>query len=171
MGVGMGWWDDLEAYLSAKLDDFLQAHPDIAAEMEQETLAEQEHQTRQLLHQLQQETQTLEQKILATGQQIRLWHERLGLAERAQRPDLIEAAKMQQRVLMNQGNQYWAELTLAKKRIQQLEALLNQIQAKQKQTKRKVTTSYSTADAVEKEFKNLELEMEFERLKKEMGRQ
>ncbi|WP_448381154.1 hypothetical protein [Gloeomargarita sp.] len=167
----MGWWDDLEAYLSAKLDDFLQAHPDIAAAMEQDTLAEQETQTRHLLQQLQGEMQTLEQKILETGQQIRLWQERLGLAERAQRPDLLEAAKMRQQVLMTQGHQYWAELTVTKKRIQQLETLLAQIQAKRQKAKTSYSpTTSSTPDAVEKEFQNMELELEFERLKREMGR-
>ncbi len=166
----MGWWDDLEAYLSAKLDDFLHAHPDIAAEMEQDTLAEQETQTRHLLQQLQGEVQTLEQKILETGQQIRLWQERLGLAQRAQRPDLLEAAKMRQQVLMTQGNQYWAELTVTKKRIQQLETLLAQIQAKRQQVKTPYTQATNlTADTIEKEFQNLELELEFERLKREMG--
>jgi uncharacterized protein (TIGR04376 family) len=168
----MGWWDELEASLTAKLDDFLRAHPDLAAEMEQDTLAEQETQTRQLLQQLQGETQTLEQKILATGEQIRLWHERLALAERAGRQDLIHAAKMRQGILMTQGNQYWAELTVAKKRIQQLQALLTQIQSKRQQVQPQTDSSsgYQTPDRVEKEFRNLELEREFEQLKRDMGR-
>jgi len=86
----MGWWDELEASLTARLDDFLRANPDVAAEMERDTLAEQETQTRQLLQQLRGETQKLEQKILATGEQIRLWHGRLKLAEQAGRQDFIQ---------------------------------------------------------------------------------
>lgn len=167
----MGWWDELEASLEAKLDDFLRAHPDLAAAMEQDTLAEQETQTRQLLQELRGQTQTLEKKILETGEQIRLWHERLQLAERAGRPDLVEAARVKQGVLMAQGNQYWAELTVTKKRIQQLETLLTQIQAKRTQVKKQpARASYNTPDAVDKEFKAMELELEFEKLKRDMGR-
>ncbi|APB32623.1 hypothetical protein GlitD10_0316 [Gloeomargarita lithophora Alchichica-D10] len=168
----MEWWDELEASLSAKLDDFLRAHPDVAAGMEQDTLAEQETQTRQLLQQLRRETQTLEQKILTTGEQIRLWHERLKLAERSGRRDLVEAAKVRQGILMTQGNQYWAELTVTKKRIQQLETLLTQIQSKREHVQKKPASapSQSTSDSVDNEFKTMELELEFEKLKREMGR-
>ncbi len=168
----MGWWDELEASITAKLEDFLRANPDLAAAMEQDTLAEQEAQTRHLLQQLRGETQKLEQKILATGEQIRLWHERLELAQRAGRPDLVEAAKVRQAMFMTQGNQYWAELTVAQKRIQQLETLLTQIQSQRQQTQPQPRTSpgFSTSDAIDNEFKRLELEREFEQLKRDMGR-
>ncbi len=166
----MGWWDELEASIAAKLDDFLRANPDVAAAMEQDTLAEQETQTRHLLQQLRGETQKLEQKILATGEQIRVWQERLELAERAGRLDLLEAAKVRQGMFMTQGNQYWAELTVAKKRTQQLEALLAQIQSQRQQVQPPTSPNPRTSDAVDKEFKHLELEREFEQLKRDMGR-
>jgi uncharacterized protein (TIGR04376 family) len=168
----MGWWDELEASLTARLDDFLRANPDVAAEMERDTLAEQETQTRQLLQQLRGETQKLEQKILATGEQIRLWHGRLKLAEQAGRQDLIQAAKVRQGMFMTQGNQYWAELTVAKKRIQQLETLLAQIQSKRQQVQSQTHASpgHRTSEGVEREFRHLELEKEFEQLKRDMGR-
>ncbi len=169
----MGWWDELEASLSAKLDEFLQAHPDLAAAMEEDTLAEQENQTRRLLRELRGQTQTLEKKIRETGEQIRLWHERLQLAQRSGRQDLVAAAQVRKDVLMAQGRQYWAELTVTQKRMQQLETLLTQIQSKQAQVKQKPasTSVRNTSDAVDKKFKEMELELEFEKLKREMGRQ
>ncbi|MEN9233819.1 MAG: hypothetical protein Q6J44_01275 [Gloeomargarita sp. DG02_4_bins_56] len=170
----MGWWDELEASLSAKLDEFLQAHPDLAAAMEEDTLAEQENQTRRLLRELRGQTQTLEKKIRETGEQIRLWHERLQLAQRSGRQDLVAAAQVRKDVLMAQGRQYWAELTVTQKRMQQLETLLTQIQSKQAQVKQKPASSTSvrtTSDAVDQKFKEMELELEFEKLKREMGRQ
>lgn len=169
----MGWWDELEASLSAKLDEFLQAHPDIAAAMEADTLAEQESQTRRLLRELRGQTQTLEKKIRETGEQIRLWHERLQLAQRSGRQDLVAAAQVRKDVLMTQGKQYWAELTITKKRIQQLETLLTQIQSQRAQAKQKPasTSVRNTSAAVDQKFKEMELELEFEKLKREMERQ
>lgn len=165
----MHWWDELEATLSAKLDEFLQAHPDVAARLEAETLSEQETQTRRLLQQLQRERQDLEQKIRSTAQDIRLWRERQQLAEQAKRPDLVAAAQQRQQALMAQGNQYWAQLRVNQKRLQQTEALLRQIQNQRRQVKTP-TGKAPSPEALEREFQALEIEQEFEKLKREMGR-
>lgn len=174
MGFGRGameWWDELEATLSAKLDDFLQANPDMAARLEQETLSEQEAQTRRLLQQLERDRQNLEQKIRNTAKDIRLWHERQLLAEQAKRPDLVAAARQRQETLMQQGKQYWAELQVNQKRRQQTETLLRQIQAKRQQSPTTIPKRKTASpDAVEREFQALEIEREFEKLKREMGR-
>lgn len=164
----MHWWDELEATLSAKLDEFLQTHPDLAARLEAETLSEQETQTRCLLQQLRRERQDLEQKIRSTARDIRLWRERQQVAEQAKRPDLVAAAQQRQQTLMAQGNQYWAQLRVNQKRLQQTEALLRQIQKQRRQVK--IPTSQAPSpNALEREFQALEIEQEFEKLKREMG--
>jgi uncharacterized protein (TIGR04376 family) len=189
---------ELAAFLEQRLEEFLKAHPDIELSLLEEELRQQEMETRRSIVDLQAQQQRLEAEILSTAQEIKLWYERTGKAKAAGREDLAQGAQARQDVLLQQGNQQWAERQLVRTRLQQAQTLLQQVltrrhevQQAQQAQKRAQSSSQSTQpqspqsqqsqasgqpqshatseDDLEAKFRRWELEDELETLKRSMG--
>lgn len=189
----MGIFDDLSSFLEARLEEFLQQHPELELQALEEKLREQETETSNLLDNLRHEQKQVEAAILETAQEIQRWHGRIEKAKAANRQDLAQAAQEREAALLRQGNQQWGQMEITKQRIQQTEALLQQIQARRQEVQQKAQAAAATAqtrtaneqaatsgwyqrpytqtpDPLEERFQRWEVEEELEQLKRSMGR-
>jgi uncharacterized protein (TIGR04376 family) len=186
----MGLWEDFGRFLEQQLEEFLQAHPELELSLLSEEVRLQEVDAQQSLQELQRQQQQLETQILSTAQEIQKWHERASKAQTAGLKDLQHGAEERQATLLKQGNQLWQQRQTVENRIQQTQALLQQIlvrrqelqQRIQQQTKAspspnnagyRTTTNYRTTtsgDPLEDKFRQWELEAELEALKRKMER-
>jgi uncharacterized protein (TIGR04376 family) len=190
----MGAFEDMSRFLEERLDEFLKAHPELELQVLEDQLREQEQDAQKTLRQLATEEQQAQQNILKTAEEVQLWHGRIAKAEQAKRPDLAEAAKEREAAFLRQGNQQWAQMSLAQQQIQQVKALSEQIRCRRQDLQAKIRqqaqnkTSQSpptpqswkeTAipkksyleelDPLEAKFKTLEMEEELEALKRKLG--
>lgn len=179
----MAWWDDLDQYLSARLDDFLRQHPSLEWQVSMDRLTAQEAQTLKLLQSLQQETQQTRQQILTTATEIQRWHARVGQAQADGRPDLAQAAQARKTELFQQGNHLWSHMDVLKTRTEQAQALLETIRQQQQATAQQRPAApepsppapapagrpASTGDPLEAAFETLETEQELQVLRQKLG--
>lgn len=193
----MGLFEDFSRFLETRLDEFVQANPQLELYILDEQVREQEAGTLQLITSLKQQEQQLEQKILETAQEIKRWHERIAKAKAAQRFDLVEPAEAREAALLRQGNQIWGQMAGVKERLQQTQELYQRIQVRRQEIKTKMAAaeraprsassadpdtswsrgwsatqpSYSSraADPLEQKFRELETDDELENLKRQMG--
>ncbi|WP_287130966.1 TIGR04376 family protein, partial [Candidatus Cyanaurora vandensis] len=123
----MGLWDDLEQFLESRLEQFLQANPQIQVYVLLEQVRDEETQAQNRLTSFRQEEQDLYQQILDTAQQIQKWAARKQKAQAAGRSDLVQAAQQQEAQLLTQGNQLWSRKNEVLTQIQQHEELLKKL--------------------------------------------
>lgn len=160
----------------------------------EEQLRQQESDTTKLIAETRADQQRLQQSILATAQDIKLWHGRVEKAQQANRPDLAQGAKQREADLLNQGNQLWGQMQGAKERLQNMEELLRRVQQRRQEVRDRITemarsqqaeaaTSASVADEewsgwsqpssnwsdLEKEFQRFETDLELEAMKKQQN--
>lgn len=196
----MGVFEDMSRFLEERLDEFLKTHPDLELQVLDDQLREQAEEIQRTLRQLTGEEQQAQQNILKTAEEVQRWHARIAKAEQASRPDLAQAAREREAAFLRQGNQQWAQMSLAQQQIQQVKTLAEQIQGRrqdlqakirqqaQKQAQTKTTQSPPTPqawketkassnkplfeglDPLEARFKTWEMEEELEALKRKMGR-
>jgi uncharacterized protein (TIGR04376 family) len=183
--TAMGLFDDFSIFLDQRLDELLTSHPELQLQVLDDTLQDQAQDTQRLITELQSQQKHQEAEILATAQEIQRWHGRTAKAEAAGRPDLAQAAREREAVLLCQGNQHWQEMQSLKERLKQTQELLQKIQVrrqevqaklKQPQPSPKATTSsranngsYGDPDLLEQKFRHWETELELEALKREIG--
>ena len=190
----MGLFDDINNFLEERLDEFLRNNPHLELQAIEEQLIEQEQDTRKLIAKLQLEEKSLQDRVLEIANNIQTWHSRITKAETAKRPDLADAAREREAELLRQGNQVWGQMEGVKQRAVKAKELLVQIKQKRKEIKgqsaqAKTTTAskgYSSgtvgwdrgansasdsrsADALEAEFQQWEVDEELERIKKNMN--
>ncbi|MDX2273189.1 MAG: TIGR04376 family protein [Cyanobacteriota bacterium] len=183
----MGLFDDLSRFLETRLEEFLKAHPDLELQALDEQLRQQESDTVRLLAESRSEEQRLQHSVLATAETIKTWHLRIDKAMKANRPDLAQGARDREADLLNQGNQLWGQMKGIRERIAQMEALLRQIQERRQEVKQKLqamrveqqkaarstpteefsgwTKPSSSWEELEKQFHDLEVEQELQKLK------
>jgi uncharacterized protein (TIGR04376 family) len=190
----MGAFEDMSRFLEARLDEFLKAHPELELQVLEDQLREQENDTQKTLRQLAAEEQQAQQNILKTAEEVQLWHGRIAKAEQAKRPDLVEAAKEREAAFLRQGNQQWAQMSLAQEQIKQVNTLAEQIRTRRKDLQAKIrqqaqhktpqspptpqawqatatpkNSFFEEVDPLEAKFKTLEMEEELETLKRKLG--
>jgi uncharacterized protein (TIGR04376 family) len=190
----MGAFEDMSRFLEARLDEFLKAHPELELQVLEDQLREQENDTQKTLRQLAAEEQKAQQNILKTAEEVQLWHGRIAKAEQAQRPDLAEAAKEREAAFLRQGNQQWAQMSLAQEQIKQVNTLAEQIRSRRKDLQAKIRQQaqnktpqspptpqawqatatpkksfFEEVDPLDAKFKTLEMEEELETLKRKLG--
>jgi uncharacterized protein (TIGR04376 family) len=190
----MGAFEDMSRFLEARLDEFLKAHPELELQVLEDQLREQENDTQKTLRQLAAEEQQAQQNILKTAEEVQLWHGRIAKAEQAKRPDLAEAAKEREAAFLRQGNQQWAQMSLAQQQIKQVNILAEQIRSRRKDLQVKIRQQaqnktpqspptpqawqatatpkksfFEEVDPLEAKFKTLEMEEELEALKRKLG--
>ncbi len=190
----MGAFEDMSRFLEARLDEFLKAHPELELQVLEDQLREQENDTQKTLRQLAAEEQQAQQNILKTAEEVQLWHGRIAKAEQAKRPDLAEAAKEREAAFLRQGNQQWAQMSLAQQQIKQVNTLAEQIRSRRKDLQAKIRQQaqnktpqspptpqawqatatpkksfFEEVDPLEAKFKTLEMEEELEALKRKLG--
>jgi uncharacterized protein (TIGR04376 family) len=191
----MGAFEDMSRFLEERLDEFLKAHPDLELQVLDDQLREQEQDTQKTLRQLETEEQQAQQSILKTAEEVQLWHGRIATANQANRLDLAAAAQEREAALLRQGNQQWAQMSLAQQRMGQVKVLAEQIQSRRQDLQVKIrqqaqkkpprsqpmpqawqatTTSnkklFEDLDPLEAKFKTLEMEAELEALKRKLGK-
>ncbi len=190
----MGAFEDMSRFLEARLDEFLKAHPELELQVLEDQLREQENDTQKTLRQLAAEEQQAQQNILKTAEEVQLWHGRIAKAEQAKRPDLAEAAKEREAAFLRQGNQQWAQMSLAQQQIKQVNILAEQIRSRRQDLQAKIRQQaqnktpqspptpqawqatatpkksfFEEVDPLEAKFKTLEMEEELEALKRKLG--
>ena len=193
----MGLFDDINNFLEDRLDEFLRNNPHLELQAIEEQLLEQEQDTRKLISKLQLEEKSLQDRILEIANNIQTWHSRIDKAEKAKRPDLANAAREREAELLRQGNQIWGQMEGVKQRAVKAKELLVQVKQKREEVKAQsaqaknyapgASSQYSSdtvgwdrganfssntrsADPLEAEFQQWEVDEELERIKKNMNR-
>jgi uncharacterized protein (TIGR04376 family) len=190
----MGVFEEMSRFLEERLDEFLKTHPDLELQVLEDQLREQEEEVQKTLRQLATEEQKAQQDILKTAEEVQRWHERVAKAEQAKRLDLAEAAREREAAFLRQGNQQWAQMSLAQQQIKQVELLAAQIRSRrqdvqvkiQQQIQSKTAQSaptpqswqettprprknlYEGLDPLEARFKELEMDEELAALKRKL---
>lgn len=193
----MGVFEDLSKFLESRLEEFLRDNPHLELQALAEKLREQEEETIQLLADLQRREKKLQDDILETAQDVQRWHMRIEKAKSVGRLDLAEPAEAREAALLRQGNQLWAQMELAKERIQQTKALHQQIQVKRQELQQRllevqqqqVSKTYQAeqqwqtsgwtqtgynfkdlSDPLEQTFRRWEMDEELDQLKRNIGK-
>lgn len=156
------WFDDLEARLNQQLEAFLQANPAQQARLrEQEARDRQEQLGRQRL-QLQQQAQQQRQALLELAGEIRQWQGRTTKAHQAGAGELAARAEAHLATLMLQGRQRWQQLAELGARFAQVEAELQQLQARAQAAANKASSG-----SLEDAWAAFEAEQELQKLKRQ----
>ena len=184
----MGLFDDLNAFLEARLEEFLREHPELELQALEEQLREQEADARRTLVDLKAQEKRLQAKILETAQDIQRWHVRIQRVEAAGELKLAEAARERESALLRQGNQYWGQMEGVKGRITSLKTLLTQIETRRQEVSTRATAARAAAavpppsswapvgggypphDPLEATFQRWETDDELEALKQNLNR-
>ncbi|WP_218079833.1 TIGR04376 family protein [Anthocerotibacter panamensis] len=172
----MGLWDDLEEFLATRLEQFLQANPQLQILVLLEQVRAEEERTQATLNHLRLEEKELYQQILSTAQEIQKWFERKEKAQAGGRTDLAQAAAEQEVQLLTQGNQLWSrksevihQIQLQEELLQKLTPRRQELEARQQATQTPPTTR-PLKDDLEARFQRWEVDQALEDLKRKMGR-
>ena len=187
----MGLFDDINQFLEERLDEFLRENPHLELQALEEQLREQEQDTVKLIAKLQLDEKNLQDQILAIANDIQTWHGRIGKAEKANRKDLADAAREREAELLRQGNQVWGQMEGVKQRTIKAQELLQQVKQKRQelktsaQARTQANHTYPSdtigwdrgasspqyrrsADPLEAEFQQWEIDEELEQIKRNM---
>lgn len=187
----MSLFDDVSQFLEAQLDVFLQENPQLALQVLEDQLREQEAETRRLILKLQQQEEQLQGDILAIAEDIRIWHQRITKADAAGRQDLVTPAREREAALLRQGNQRWGQLQSTQDNRKQSEVLLQKTLSKRQELAQKMATAKASQtptpppsgwqnaeryrrspdsfDVVDSQFREWELEDELQQMRKDLG--
>ncbi|WP_024545595.1 TIGR04376 family protein [Picosynechococcus sp. NKBG15041c] len=193
----MGFFNEVGQFFETRLEEFLKAHPQLELQAIAEQLQEQEREASRLTQELQRQLIQVEQQITQVAQDIQHWHKRVQQAEAGGRTDLARAAQAREAALLRQGNQLWGKMQGTKKRLEQAQALLVQLQQKRQEVKQKmdelqasqkVEDAYSSSwesftgttgdrqtynsatDPLEAQFQKWEMDEQIRQMKQKMGR-
>jgi len=174
----VGLWDDLEKFLEARLEQFLQANPQIQVYVLLEQIQLEETQAKHRLVNLRDEEKELYAQILDTAQQIQKWAARRQKAQIAGRNDLAQAAKDQESALLTKGNQLWSRKNEVLSQLKATEDLLQKLVPRRQELEAKVRQSNEpkqpranpSTQEVDALFERWEIDQALEDLKRKMGR-
>ncbi len=188
----MALFEDMKRFLESQIDDFLAKNPHLELQLIEEQLAQQETDTFQLIVDLQMEETKTEQAILSTAQEIKSWFDRVQKASSAGRADLATAAQSRVDALLPQGNQLWGKMQGLKERKAKAQELLQTIKVRRTEVKAKaataqaayqsmnssswgtvdpyISTSNSSTDPLDAQFRRWEADEELEQLKRNLGK-
>jgi uncharacterized protein (TIGR04376 family) len=175
----MSLWDELEQFLSSRLEEFLKANPQLEILVVLEKVRSEEDRAQKALVNLRREEKEVHSTILETAQNIKKWYERKQKAQTALRPDLVEAAQEQETQLLTQGNKLWNRKTEIVLGIQKNEKLLQELLPRRQALEEKLRQEQineppprrpSVNRDVEAQFQQWEIEESLNELKKKMGR-
>jgi uncharacterized protein (TIGR04376 family) len=195
----MGLFEDLSSFLELRLDEFLKENPHLELQALEDKLQDQEDEAVRLLASLRLDEKRLQNEILATAQDVQLWHTRVEKAKSANRLDLAQPAEEREAALLRQGNHLWGQMELVRQRVQQTIDLQRQIQQKRQEVQTKVAQAQATRaaqaqqqrqqqwqttgwnqsygstpsranDPLEQKFRQWETDEELDQLKRNMGR-
>ncbi len=195
----MGLFEDLSSFLELRLDEFLKENPHLELQALEDKLQDQEDEAVRLLASLRLDEKRVQNEILATAQDVQLWHTRVEKAKSANRLDLAQPAEEREAALLRQGNHLWGQMELVRQRVQQTIDLQRQIQQKRQEVHTKVAQAQATraaqaqqqrqqqwqttgwnqsysstpsgaSDPLEQKFRQWETDEELDQLKRNMGR-
>jgi len=173
----VGLWDDLERFLEQRLEQFLQANPQIETYVLLEQIQVEETQAKNKLVNLRDEEKELYTQILDTAQQIQKWAARRQKAEAAERSDLLQAAQEQESILLAQGNKLWTRKNEVLNQLKSTEELLKKLVPRRQELEVKVQAtnqpkqarSNSKTQEVDALFERWEIDQALADLKRKMG--
>ncbi|MEN9219632.1 MAG: TIGR04376 family protein [Thermostichales cyanobacterium SZTDM-1c_bins_54] len=182
----MGLFDALGSFgqfLETKLDEFLRAHPELELQILADQVDQQYAEALNLLKNSQAEEERYKKQILELAEEIKTWHGRVEKAKQAKRPDLATQAQAVEDRLLQQGNTLWAAMKAAAQRQVDTRQLLQQIEGKREEIKRRQQELWrqqaqSTPEPwgsprgdqqwqeLERQFRELELQLELDELRR-----
>ncbi len=172
----MGLWDDLEKFLEARLEQFLQANPQLQASVLLEQLNYEQEKTQATLVALRAEEEDLYRQILNTAEEIKKWIARKQQARQGGREDLAQAAAGREAELLLEGNQLWKRkievLALIKKNEELLAKIAprrQELEAQVQQAKQEVPKKPPDNNELEAKFHQWEVDQALKELKRKMG--
>ncbi|MGB2926871.1 MAG: TIGR04376 family protein [Limnothrix sp.] len=189
----MGLFNEVGRFFETRLEEFLKNHPHLELQAIAEQLQDQEQEAFRLRRDLQSQLEQVEQRLMEVAKDIQHWHERVQQAEAGGRKDLAAAAKSREAMLLREGNQLWGKMQGTKKRLEQTQSLLLQLQQKGKEvqtkmdemkTSQKVEDDYTTSwenltgdrppttdgsDPLEAQFQQWEVDEQIRQMKQKMG--
>jgi uncharacterized protein (TIGR04376 family) len=191
----MGLFDDLSRFLETRLEEFLRNNPHLELQAIEEKLRDQEQEALNLMADLRLREQKMQEEILALAQEVQRWHIRVDKAKAAGRFDLLEPAQEREAALLREGNQRWGQMEMVRERIKQTEELQRKIQVRRQEVQVKAAQAqaartsakveqqwqttgwnqnnsyiHSSADPLEKQFRQWEMDEELDDLKRNLGR-
>lgn len=192
----MGLFEDLNSFLEARLEEFLQNNPHLELQALEENLRDQSTEAINLLADLRLREQQLQDEVLAAAEEVQRWHMRVEKARTAGRDDLLKPAEEREAALLRQGNQLWGQMEMVKQRAAQTIELQRQIEQKLKEVQTRAaemqatraaqptsepwqtsgwnqSPSYSArdlSDPLEQRFRQWEMDEELDHLKRNMGK-
>jgi uncharacterized protein (TIGR04376 family) len=134
----MGLLEDISRFLETRLEEFIRANPQMELQVLDDQLRSQEAEVNRLILDFRSQEKTFQERILAIGEDIKLWYGRAQKATEAKRPDLANAAKEREAALLRQGNEVWAQMELIRQRLRQTVELQAQIQQRRQEIKLKI---------------------------------
>lgn len=193
----MSIFENFTSFLESKLDEFLQNNPQLNLRILAQEVKQEKQDTLRLINQLEIKQKRLETEILKLVQDVKLWCERIEKAKKAKRIDLVQEAENRKKFLLSQGNTAWQEMEKVKSQIANSKQKMINIEQKEREINLKIQelekikyqTSYSSQtssnsaysnksysnfnnvnnDDLEKKFRDWEVSMELEEMKKKMN--
>jgi len=192
----MSIFENFTNFLESKLDEFLQSNPELNLTIIAQEIKQEKEDTIRLINKLESKRKQLELDILKLVQDIKIWCERIEKAEKANRNDLAKEAEERKNTLLSQGNFAWQEMEKVKNQIVENNNKLINLENKEREINLKVkelekakqwTQSHSndsnynsyrsynnsgfnnSNDDLEKKFRDWEVSVELEELKKKMS--
>ena len=182
----MGLFEDFSNFLESRLDEFLKSNPELNLTILEQEVKQQKKDTIKLINSLDSQQKILENKIVALGKDISVWHSRIDKAKQAGRFDLAQGAEEKQASLLQEGNVAWQKMEDVKQKSLDAKKLLITLEEKEREINmkleqvRKVHQSYSSSnkfdqkytyssnDDLETKFQQWEIEQELQNMKKNL---
>jgi uncharacterized protein (TIGR04376 family) len=152
----VGLFDDLNRFLESRLEEFLRNNPHLELQALEEQLRQQEKDTLRLIIDLQAQEKRSQDEILATAQEIQLWHSRVAKAKASGRDDLAQAAQEREAALLREGNQVWGKMQGIKQQIEKSKELQRQIQIRHQEMQTKLREAQATRSTTSQSKTNWE---------------
>lgn len=191
----MSIFENFTTFLESKLDEFLQSNPELNLTILAQEVKQQKKDTLRTINQLEIRQKKLETDILELVRDIKLWCERIEKAEKVKRFDLVQEAEQRKNLLLSKGNSAWMEMEKVKSQIVDNKQKMINIEEKEREINLKIqelekskaqanyysnTSQYSNYsnqsysnfnsinDDLEQKFRDWEVSMELEAMKKNM---
>jgi len=192
----MSIFENFTTFLESKLEEFLKSNPQLNLTILAQEVKQEKQDTLRLINQLEIRQKKLETDILKLVQDIKMWCERIEKAEKAHRIDLATEAEQRKNLLLSQGNITWQEMDTVKSqlangrkkmisieekereinlKIQELEKTKYQTNNNYNSSTNNASSNYNSStfnninDDLEKKFRDWEVSMELDEMKKNMN--
>lgn len=192
----MSIFENFTTFLESKLEEFLKSNPQLNLTILAQEVKQEKQDTLRLINQLEIRQKKLETDILKLVQDIKMWCERIEKAEKANRIDLATEAEQRKNLLLSQGNITWQEMDTVKSqlangrkkmisieekereinlKIQELEKTKYQTNNNYNSSTNNASSNYNSStfnninDDLEKKFRDWEVSMELDEMKKNMN--